>query len=107
MQKDDAMSTETETGARLTENPGLLLAGGIAVGVVIGMLLPRFEREKAALEPIGRKLADGAAAAVQAAKDSGREQIESLIPNSDATKERVSALFGTVIDAAKDATSKR
>lgn len=101
------MSTETETGSRLTENPALLLAGGVALGVVIGMLLPRFDREKAALEPIGRKLADGAAAAVQAAKESGREQIESLIPNSDATKERVSALFGTVIDAAKDATAKR
>ncbi|WP_313534621.1 hypothetical protein [Sphingomonas sp.] len=101
------MSTETETGSRLSENPGLLLAGGVAVGVVIGMLLPRFEREKAALAPLGRKLADGATAAVHAAKESGREQIESLIPNSDATKERVSALFGTVIDAAKDATAKR
>lgn len=99
--------TDTDTGMRLTENPALLLAGGVAVGVLIGMLLPRFEREKAALEPLGRKLADGAAAAVQAAKEGGREQIESLIPNSDATKERVSALFGTVIDAAKDATTSR
>jgi hypothetical protein len=96
-----------EAGSSLTENPAVLIAGGVAIGVLIGMLLPRFERERTALEPIGRRIADGVSAAAQAAQESGRQQLDSLIPDADATKERVSALFGNVIEAAKDAGTKR
>ncbi|MHA6719407.1 hypothetical protein ACX40Y_08120 [Sphingomonas sp. RS6] len=100
-------ASERSESAGITDNPALLLAGGVAVGVLIGMLLPRFERERAALEPIGRRLAEGATAAAQAARESGRQQLDSLIPDADATKERVSALFGNVIEAAKDAGARR
>ncbi|AJP74320.1 hypothetical protein TS85_06485 [Sphingomonas hengshuiensis] len=87
----------------LGENPLALLAGGVALGVLIGALLPRLAKERELLDPIGRKIADRATAAAQAAKEAGKQEIDALLPNKDDTKERVSALFGTVIGAAKDA----
>ncbi|MBC9031594.1 hypothetical protein IAG41_04235 [Sphingomonas sp. JC676] len=96
-------SAATDT---IGDNPAVLLAGGVALGVLIGMLLPRLERERKALDPVGKKLAERATAAVKAAKETGREEIDSLLPARDATRERVSALFGNIIDAAKGANAK-
>ena len=96
----------SDTSGDLAGNPAALLAGGVAIGVVVGMLLPRLNREREALAPVGRKLAERATAAVQAVKETGREEIESLLPGRDVAKERVSALFSNVIDAAKGATAK-
>jgi hypothetical protein len=97
--RDKARRTVEELG----ENPVALVAGGMALGVVIGMLLPRIAKERELLDPMGRKLAERATAAAQAAREAGRQEIDSLIPDTDATKERVSALFGNVVSAAKEA----
>ncbi len=88
------------------DNPAALLAGGVALGVLVGVLLPRAAKERELLDPIGRTLAQRATAAAQAAREAGREEINSLIPDRDATKERVTALFGNVLDAAKGAGQK-
>lgn len=93
-------------GETIGDNPALLLAGGVAIGVAIGMLLPRLERERKALGPVGRKLAERATATVSAVKEAGREEVSAFIPGRDAAKERVSALFGNIIDAAKGASAK-
>lgn len=90
----------------LTDSPIALLAGGIALGVLIGVLLPRHSKERELLEPVGKKLADKATTAVRAARDAGQAEIESLLPDKDATKERVSKLIENVLDAAKGATVK-
>jgi len=95
-----------DASSDLSSNPAVLLAGGVAIGVVIGMLLPRLQREREVLEPVGRKLAERATATVQAIKETGREEIESLLPSRDATKDRVTALFGNIVEAAKGATAK-
>lgn len=91
---------------RLGDNPVALVAGGMALGVLVGLVLPRLARERELLEPLGRTLAERATAAAQAAKQAGREEIDSLLPDKDATKERVSALFGNVLEAAKGAAQK-
>lgn len=92
-----------DTAAQLGENPLALLAGGLALGVVIGALLPRFAKERELLNPVGRKLADRATAAARAAREAGKQEIDALLPNKEDAKERVSALFGNVATAAKDA----
>jgi ElaB/YqjD/DUF883 family membrane-anchored ribosome-binding protein len=97
--KDRALRTVEDLG----ENPLALLAGGAALGVLVGVLLPRIAKERELLDPLGRTLAERATAAAQAAKEAGRQEIDSLIPDRDATKERVSALFGNVVEAAKGA----
>ncbi len=92
------MSNTTDS---LTESPIALLAGGIALGVLIGVLLPRHSKERELLEPVGKKLADKASATVKAAREAGQAEIESLLPDKDATKERVSKLIENVLEAAK------
>ena len=99
-------ATNKAASDTLGDNPAMLLAGGVAVGVLIGMLLPRLERERKALDPLGKKLAERATAAVQAVKETGREEVNALLPDRDATKERVSALFGNIVEAAKGANAK-
>jgi len=97
--RDRARRTVEELG----ENPMALLAGGLALGALVGMLLPRAARERELLDPVGRKFAARAGAVAQAAKEAGRQEIESLLPGRDAAKERVSTLFGNVVNAAKEA----
>jgi hypothetical protein len=95
-----------QTVEGIGDNPVALLAGGVALGVLVGVLLPRAAKERELLDPLGRTLAQRATAAAQAAKDAGRQEIESLVPDRDATKERVTALFGNILDAAKSAGQK-
>ena len=100
--RDKALQTVEELG----ESPIALVAGGIALGVLIGMLLPRAAKERELLAPLGRELAERATAAAEAAKETGKAEIESLLPDRDETKERVGALFGNVLEAAKGAAQK-
>ena len=93
----------TTTPAADDGNPLALVAGGIAAGVVLGMLLPRLDKERELLAPVGEKIADRASATIQAAKDAGRAELEGLLPNRDNAKEKVGALFGNVVEAAKGA----
>ena len=97
--KDYALQTVEDLG----DNPVALLAGGIALGVLVGLALPRLAKERELLDPIGRTLAERATAAAQAAREAGRQEIDALIPNKDDTKDKVSALFGNVVSAAKEA----
>ena len=61
---DNARSSARRTAESAGENPLALLAGGVALGVLIGVLLPRPEREREALKGVGKKLADGASKAL-------------------------------------------
>jgi hypothetical protein len=99
----DATPSKAES---LTENPLALVAGGIAIGMVIGALLPRLDREKELLAPVGKTIADNVTATVKAARAAGQAEIQGLLPDREATKERVTQLIGSVLDAAKGATAK-
>jgi len=96
---DDAVET-------LGANPLALVIGGLAVGMIVGALLPRLAKERQLLAPLGQRIADGSSAAVQAARETGKSELEALLPDKQATKDRVSQLFGSVLDAAKQAAAK-
>lgn len=94
------------TADSIAESPLTLIAGGVALGLLIGVLVPRFAKERELLDPVGKKLADRAAAAAQAAKDTGKAEIDALLPARDATRDKVTRLIDNVIEAAKGAAAK-
>ena len=100
------MTTRTSTADSIADSPLALLAGGVALGVLVGVLLPRIAKERELLDPLGKRLADTATAAVKAGKDAGKAEIDSLLPARDATRDRVSQLIGNVLEAAKGAAAK-
>jgi hypothetical protein len=103
---DTTRSTASDAAHRAADgidaNPIAALVGGIALGVAVGALLPRTERERETLGPLGKRLTDSAAAAARAARDAGKQEVEALIPDKAGAKEKASALLGSVAKAARD-----
>ena len=99
--------TKTPRSETTENNPLALVAGGIALGVVIGALLPRLAQEKELLGPVGKRIAEGASAAAAAARDAGKAEIDALLPPRDAAKEQIGKIIGSAFSAAKDAARTR
>ena len=93
--------------ANVAGNPLALVAGGIAIGAVVGLLLPRLDKERELLAPVGAKLADRARDTIDAAKEAGRAEFEGLLPSRDNAKEKVGALFGNIVEAARTAAVQK
>ena len=104
-------ATDKLQGARgsatdaIATNPLAVLAGGLAVGVVAGALIPRSERERSALDPIGRRLSEGAAAALAATKETGKERLTASLFSKDVAQESAQKIIHSAVTAAKEAGS--
>lgn len=85
----------------LEANPIGVLVGGLAVGLIAGVVIPRSEQEKRALKPVGKRLAEGAVAAVAAAKTTGKEQLSGAVLGRDAAKESARKVFESAVSAAR------
>ena len=81
-------------------NPLAVLLGGIAVGAVIGALLPRTEREAKALGAVGEKVRAAAGEAIEAAKGAGRDKLDELGLSKDHARETMKSLLDGAIAAA-------
>lgn len=82
------------TATGIEANPLAVLVGGLAVGAVAASLIPRSDREKELLAPVGKRIGAAAAAALAAAKEAGRDELSSLGLSRDAVKERAEGLKG-------------
>ena len=87
----DATKRGARTAARKTAStvdtaPLAVLVGGLAIGALAGGLLPRTQRETAALGPVGRKVTGTAAAAARAAKTAGQDQLKAAGISRDTAK---------------------
>ena len=108
--KHGAQSTRTKarelggkTSEQVQKNPLAVLFGGLAIGAVLGALLPRTARETEVLGKTGRDLKARANSAVQAAKEAGSQQIDELGLNGDAVKNQFKSLVDKAGGAAKTA----
>ncbi len=92
----DAYATARDrTGETIRQNPFSAILGGIAIGALLGALVPRSRGEKTYLGKIGAKVNDSA----RKADAAGREKLGEIGLNSD----NATAAVGDMIDRAASA----
>jgi hypothetical protein len=101
--RERASDALQSTVSMLESNPIAALLGGIALGAAAGALIPRGEREKALLAPLGDKLAAAATAAIAAGREAGVDALKGGSLDKDALRGQVSTLFGEATKAASAA----
>ena len=104
----DATKRGARTAARKTAStvdtaPLAVLIGGLAVGALAGGLVPRTQRETAALGPVGRKVTGTAAAAARAAKTAGQDQLKAAGISRDTAKSQLQTVVEGVLKALAEA----
>jgi ElaB/YqjD/DUF883 family membrane-anchored ribosome-binding protein len=87
--RDTARTAGRRTADGVEANPIAAVVGGLALGAIAAALLPKTRQEEKLLGPTGRKVADTARQAVQAAKDASRQQIDELGLSKDGLQRRL------------------
>ena len=102
---DDARARASEAGERarqgVGEAPLLALGGGLALGALIGALLPRTRTEVRLLGDVGGRITGAARDATTAAKQAGREKLAELNITGEAGKSAVQNLIDGITEAAR------
>ena len=93
-----------KTSDGIDKNPLAIVLGGIAIGAIVGALLPRTERETKVLGKAGKKLNKKARKMAEAAKAAGKDQVESLGLNGDALRLQFRELVSKAAVAVKAAS---
>ncbi|ATW04937.1 hypothetical protein C8024_15705 [Sphingopyxis sp. BSNA05] len=101
--RDVAKKAVEKSEETITNSPLAIVAGGAALGVLIGVLLPKSKAEGKYVGAAGRKINETAKTAYQAAKDASRDQIGELGLTNDNMREQFKDMFGKAIEAAKTA----
>lgn len=100
-----AKTAKQKTTQQVQDNPLAFLVGGVALGALIGSLLPRTEREARTLGTTGKKLNKAASDAAKAAKNAGQDKLEALGINTDAARQQIGKLAGSIVTAIEEAGS--
>lgn len=87
----------------IEKNPLAIVAGGIALGAIIGMLLPKTEREKKVLGKAGKAINETAKRAASAAKDAGKAKVSEVGLSSEAMRDQFRDLVSKASEAVKAA----
>lgn len=108
---NDAVETTREKTRELAHqtahaaetNPLAVVAGGLALGALVGAIVPRSEKERELLAPIGKRLGATALAAVAAARESGKSELQNIGLTKGGAKDQVKTLLQNVAGAAATA----
>ena len=93
-----------KTSDGIDKNPLAIVLGGMAIGAIVGALLPRTERETKVLGKAGKKLNKKARKMAEAAKAAGKDQVENLGLNGDALRLQFRELVSKAAVAVKAAS---
>lgn len=102
--REIARKAKGKTSDGIDKNPLAIVLGGIAIGAIVGALLPRTERETKVLGKAGKKLNKKARKMAEAAKAAGKDQVESLGLNGDALRLQFRDLVSKAAVAVKAAS---
>ena len=98
---DSYEATRERARERVDGSPLLALGGGLALGDLIGALLPKTRTEDRLLGPVGGRITDTARSAAGAAKEAGREKLAELNITREAGKGAVQSLVDGITEAAR------
>jgi hypothetical protein len=104
-----ASTRETVRGAGqrtfdgIDANPVAAVIGGLALGAVVGALLPRSERERALLGNVGRRVNDSAKQAFVAARDAGRKELDEIGVSPEGLRRRLDEFTDRAVGAVREA----
>ena len=101
--KELATKTMIKSGDSIDKNPLAIVLGGIAIGAIIGALIPATDRETKVLGKTGKKLNKKARKVAEAARDAGKNKVDSLGLNSDAIRDQFRVLVNKAAEAVKAA----
>jgi ElaB/YqjD/DUF883 family membrane-anchored ribosome-binding protein len=101
--KAAAKKASATTGQTIDKNPLAIVAGGVAIGAILGMLIPKTEREVKVLSKAGKKVNETARRAVDAAKSAGKQQVDTLGLGQDALRDQFRDLVSKAGEAVKAA----
>lgn len=101
--REKAREAAHRTAEAAEGNPLGLVAGGIALGALVAAVLPRSQREKELLAPIGKRVNASATAALAAARTAGKEELGQLGLTKGAAKDQAKSLLQGVAKAAASA----
>jgi len=107
----DAVDTSREKAREFAQqtahvaeaNPLGIVAGGVALGALVGAILPRSQKEKQLLGPVGKRLGATAMAAFTAARESGKSELQNIGLTKGGAKDQVKTLLQNVAGAATTA----
>ncbi len=86
-------------------SPLIAVLGGIAIGAIAAALLPKTRHENNMLGKAGDKVRDVATNAANAARDTAKDQLDTLGVTADAAKGQLRDLVDKIGKAANSATS--
>jgi ElaB/YqjD/DUF883 family membrane-anchored ribosome-binding protein len=87
----------------IDRNPLAIVAGGLALGAIVGMLLPKTEKEQKMLGKAGKKINETAKRAANAAKDAGKSKVSEVGLDGEAIRAQFRDLVGKASEAVKAA----
>lgn len=95
-----AGETRDRAAVALDENPFAALVGGLALGALVGALLPRSRKEAELLSGVGEKINETGRRVADAARDATKETIDSYGLGGDFALNKVSSFFESATKAA-------
>ena len=98
--RERASEVKAKAGDQIDESPLIALAGGIAAGALLAALLPRTKTEDRLIGPTGERITGRAKAAVDAAKEAGRDKLNELNLTRDAGASALQTILRGVSEAA-------
>ncbi len=101
--KQIAKTAANKSEETITRSPLAVVAGGLALGALVGALLPKSKAETKYVGGAGKKINETAKKAYGAAKEAGQEQIENLGLSKDSVQDQIKDLLGKATEAAKSA----
>lgn len=102
---DTARQATQKAAEQVGAFPVAALVGGVALGAVLGAVLPRTRQEEQLLGTVGETIVDRAKEAVTAARDAGQAKLGELGISSDAAGKQVGRLIGSIAEVAESAGS--